>query len=354
MNPQEDMVGTTALTKRDTIDEAKLTAWMHDNVDGFSGPLALSKFKGGQSNPTYKIDTATRSYVLRRKPMGNLLPSAHAVDREFKIISGLYPSGFPVAQPFGLCDDDDVIGSMFYVMDMVSGESLWDGTLPGKSNKERTIIYNNMIDTMAALHTVDYEAAGLSDFGKPADYCARQIHRWSKQYKLSETENIAQMDRMIEWLPQNIPAQKYNSIAHGDYRLDNLIFAQDGNVLAVLDWELSTLGDPMADFTYFLMSWVMVPEGRSGLLGVDVESLGIPTMEQAIARYSEKTGFGELADINWYLAYNLFRIAAILQGIRKRVEEGTANSPQAAEMSKRVLPLVEAAWAQALKAGATA
>lgn len=354
MNPQDDMVGTTALTERDTIDEAQLTTWMSDNVADFVGPLTLSKFKGGQSNPTYKIDTADKSYVLRRKPMGKLLPSAHAVDREFKIISGLHPTGFPVAKPYGLCDDDNVIGSMFYVMDMVSGESLWDGTLPGKSNEQRTTIYYNMIDTLAALHTCDYKAAGLSDFGKAGDYCARQIHRWSKQYKLSETESIAQMDRMIEWLPQNIPAQKYESIAHGDYRLDNLIFADDGSVLAVLDWELSTLGDPMADFTYFLMSWVMAPEGRSGLLGVDIESLGIPSMEAAITRYSEKTGFGELTDIHWYLAYNLFRIAAILQGIRKRVEEGTANSPQAAEMSKRVLPLVEAAWAQALKAGATA
>jgi len=353
MNSQEDMVGTTALTQRDTIDEGNLTQWMETNVTGFSGPMKLSKFKGGQSNPTYKIDTPEKSYVLRRKPMGNLLPSAHAVDREFKIISGLHPTGFPVAKPFGLCADDDVIGSMFYVMDMVTGSSLWDGTLPDMTNDQRTAIYHNMIDTLAQLHTCDYKSAGLSNFGKPDDYCARQIHRWTKQYKLSETETIPTMDKLIDWLPQNIPAQKHNSIVHGDYRLDNLIFDTEGSdVLAVLDWELSTLGDPLADFTYFLMSWIMPPEGRSGLLGVDFKEIGIPNMEQVIARYSEKTGFGELPDINWYLAYNLFRIAAILQGIRKRVDEGTANSPQAAEMSKRVLPLVQAAWAQAEKAGA--
>ncbi len=353
MNPQEDMVGTTALTDRDVIDEQKLSEWLGANVENYVGPLSLSKFKGGQSNPTYKLDTPEQSYVLRRKPMGNLLPSAHAVDREFKIISALHPTGFPVAKPFGLCDDDDVIGSMFYVMDMVKGRSLWDGTLPGIEASERTAIYHNMIDTLAQLHSYDIDEVGLSDFGKPKDYCARQIHRWSKQYKLSETESIPMMDQLIEWLPQSIPEQKYDSIVHGDYRLDNLIFANDNaDVLAVLDWELSTLGDPLADFTYFLMSWVMAPEGRSGIDGVDFAALGIPTMEDVIARYSAKTGFDDMSNINWYLAYNLFRIAAILQGIRKRVEEGTANSPQAAEMSKRVLPLVEGAWAQAQKAGA--
>lgn len=353
MNPQEDMVGTTALTDRDVIDEQKLRAWMETNVESYVGPLSLSKFKGGQSNPTYKVDTPNQSYVLRRKPMGNLLPSAHAVDREFMIISALHPTGFPVAKPFGLCDDDDVIGSMFYVMNMVKGRSLWDGTLPDSNPAERTAIYNNMVDTLAQLHSYDIGEVGLSEFGKPKDYCARQIHRWSKQYKLSETETIPMMDKLIEWLPQNIPEQQYNSIVHGDYRLDNLIFANDNSdVLAVLDWELSTLGDPLADFTYYLMSWVMPPEGRSGIYGVDFAALGIPTMEETISRYSEKTGFDDMGNINWYLAYNLFRIAAILQGIRKRVEEGTANSPQAAEMSKRVLPLVESAWAQAQKAGA--
>ncbi len=353
MNPQEDMVGTTALTDRDTIDEQKLSAWMETNVDAHAASLTLSKFKGGQSNPTYKIDTPNQSYVLRRKPVGNLLPSAHAVDREFMIISALHPAGFPVAKPFGLCEDNDVIGSIFYVMDMVKGRSLWDGTLPDTTPAERTAIYNNMVDTLAQLHSYDIDKVGLSKFGKPTDYCARQIHRWSKQYKLSETETIPMMDKLIAWLAQTIPEQQYNSIVHGDYRLDNLIFAQDNSdVLAVLDWELSTLGDPLADFTYYLMSWVMPPEGRSGIYGVDFASLAIPTMEETISRYSEKTGFNDMGNINWYLAYNLFRIAAILQGIRKRVEEGTANSPQAAEMSKRVLPLVESAWIQAQKAGA--
>ncbi|APG63594.1 phosphotransferase family protein [Sphingorhabdus lutea] len=353
MNPDIDMVGTTSVSEKDKLNEEILLQWMTENVAGFSGPMTLSKFKGGQSNPTYCIETPNADYVLRRKPFGKLLPSAHAVDREHKVIAALHPTGFPVAKPFGLCTDDDVIGTMFYVMERAKGRNLWNGTLPNMQPAERTAIYNAMIDTLAALHKIKVDEIGLSDYGKPDDYCARQIARWSKQYKLSETETIDEMDNLINWLPTSIPAQHYSSITHGDFRLDNMIFdANDARVIAVLDWELSTLGDPIADFTYFLMSWIMPPDGRSGIAGLNLAELGIPNMEETISRYKAQTGFEHVGDINWYLSYNLFRIAAILQGIVKRVADGTANSPQAAEMGKKMKPLTHIAWGFAQKAGA--
>jgi len=353
MDPQVDMVGTMDVPEKDKLNEENLSKWMQDNVEGFAGPISMSKFKGGQSNPTYRIDTPETSYVLRKKPFGKLLPSAHAVDREFRVIDKLHPQGFPVAKPYGLCDDDDVVGTMFYIMGMADGRTLWDGTLPDSNPDERRAIYHQMIDTLALLHSYDADKIGLSDHGKPGNYCERQISRWTKQYRLSELEPIPEMDNLITWLTDTIPEQKHFSVVHGDYRLDNMIFKHDKpEVIAVLDWELSTLGDPIADFAYWLMAYEMEPEGRSGLKGVDLEALGIPSREQSIARYCEKMGITDLPPMDWYLAYNLFRIAAILQGIQKRVVDGTANSAAAAEMSDRVTPLAQAGWAIALRAGA--
>jgi aminoglycoside phosphotransferase (APT) family kinase protein len=353
IDAQATMTGTMDVPENDRLDEARLTAWFEANVEGFSGPLSLSKFKGGQSNPTYKVTTPAASYVLRRKPFGPLLPSAHAVDREYRVQATLYDQGFPVSRQFGLCEDDSIIGSMFYVMAFTDGASYWDGTLPGKTPEQRTAIYNAMIDTLAHLHSFDPAAIGLESYGKPGNYCARQISRWTKQYRLSETVTIPEMDRLIEWLERTVPEQRGFGIAHGDFRIDNMIFDRDEpKVLAVLDWELSTLGDPIADLSYFLMSWVQPAEGRNGLLGVDLGALGIPTMEAAMDRYIEKAGLTHVPDMDWYLAYNQFRIAAILQGIKKRVIDGTASSAQAEQMAQRVIPLAQAAWAYAQKAGA--
>jgi aminoglycoside phosphotransferase (APT) family kinase protein len=323
------------------------------NVDGFAGPITIGKFAGGQSNPTYRIDAKSKSYVLRRKPLGKLLPSAHAVDREFRVISGLHPTGFPVAKPFGLCTDDDVAGSMFYIMDMVEGRTIWDGAMPGSNPAERRAVYFEMIDTLAALHNTDVDAAGLSEFGKPGNYFGRQIERWTKQYRLSETELMPEMESLIKWLPETMPQQTRVSVVHGDYRIDNMIFAQDqAKVSAVLDWELSTLGDPLADFTYVAMAWVTDNEGRSGVADLDRAALGIPELDEIVARYCAATGRDNVPDMNWYFAYNFFRLAGIIQGIKKRVIDGTANSAHAKNMSERVKPLADRAWHFAQLAGA--
>jgi aminoglycoside phosphotransferase (APT) family kinase protein len=351
MDYEKEMVGTVAVPEKDQIDEAKLTGWMEANVEGFSGPMTITKFKGGQSNPTYRIDTPEKSYVLRRQPFGKLLPSAHAVDREYRAMAALNPTGFPVPKPYGLCEDPDVLGSMFFVMSMADGRSLWDGALPGCQPDERRAIYQAMIDTIADLHLQKPDEIGLADYGKPTDYCARQIARWSKQYKLSETETIPEMDRLIEWLPTTIPPQHGNSIAHGDYRLDNMIFHKtEPRIIAVLDWELSTLGDPIADFSYLMLNWISPPDGRAGIGGLDHASLGIPTMDEAVTRYVARTGF-PVPPMDWYFSFNLFRLAGIIQGIKKRVIDGTASSAHAKEMSDRVLPLVQRAYEYAQKAG---
>lgn len=356
MDYEKEMVGTVDVPEADKLDEKRLTEWMAANVEGFVGPITLSKFKGGQSNPTYRIDTgpdgAGTSYVLRRQPFGKLLPSAHAVDREYKAMAALGPTGFPVPRAYGLCEDPEVIGSMFFIMSLADGRSLWDGALPAaKDNAERTALYNAMIDTLADLHTTDVTAIGMDDFGKPSDYCARQIARWSKQYRLSETEVIPEMDELIEWLPTTIPPQHASSIVHGDYRLDNMIFHKTKpEVLAVLDWELSTLGDPIGDFSYLMLNWISPVDGRAGIGGLDHTALGIPTIEQATERYVERTGF-PVPPMDWYFSYNLFRLAGIIQGIKKRVIDGTASSAHAKTMSERVVPLVERAHFFAKKAG---
>ena len=334
------------------LDEAKLDDWLTANVRRFAGPFTVEKFPGGQSNPTYRITAASGSYVLRRKPFGPILPSAHAVEREYKLIAALHPTGFPVAKPYGLCEDDGVIGSAFYIMEMVEGRTLWDGSLPGMKPAERTAHYNAITDTLAAMHAVDPDRVGLSDYGKPGNYFERQVGRWSKQYKASQTDDLPEMERLIEWLPATLPEQTRTSIVHGDFRIDNMIFdAREPRVVAVLDWELSTLGDPLADFSYYLMSWVTQPEGRSGVKGL-TGATGIPTLEDVVARYCKATGRDDVPQLDWYFAYNLFRLAGIVQGIKKRIIDGNASSTQAAATVERLPGLVAAAWSFAEKAGA--
>jgi aminoglycoside phosphotransferase (APT) family kinase protein len=353
MDAQEAFTGTVEPQGDDRLDVASLTAWCEANVAGFAGPLTVSKFKGGQSNPTYRLDAPSGPYVLRRKPFGKLLPSAHAMDREYKVQAALGPTGFPVSRQYGLCTDDGVIGSMFYVMDMVDGRTIWDGAMPGATPAERRATYMQMVDVLAALHAVDVEAVGLSDFGKPGNYFGRQIDRWTKQYRLSETETMPQMERLIEWLPRTLPEQDRVSVVHGDYRIDNMIFAKgETKVLAVLDWELSTLGDPLADFTYLCMAWSTDNGGRSGVADLDRAALGIPELDEVVARYCAATGRDTIPNTNWYLAYNYFRLAGIIQGIKKRAIDGTAASAHAVAMGERVGILADTAWDFAVKAGA--
>jgi aminoglycoside phosphotransferase (APT) family kinase protein len=291
--------------------------------------------------------------VLRRKPFGKLLPSAHAVDREYKVQAGLAGSSFPVAPQYGLCTDDAVVGSWFYVMGCIDGRTIWDGAMPGATPAERRATYEAMVDTLADLHAVDVESVGLSDFGKPGNYFGRQVDRWTKQYRLSETETMAEMERLIEWLPQTLPEQTRTSVVHGDYRIDNMIFAHgEARVLAVLDWELSTLGDPLADFTYFCTAWVQDNAGRSGVQDLDRKALGIPELDEVVERYCQRTGRDSLGNLDWYLAYNFFRLAAIIQGIKKRVIDGTASSAHAKATSERVQPLAALALEFAVRAGA--
>ena len=341
--------GTKPVVESHRFDEGKLAEWMAANVDGYQGPLQVRQFKGGQSNPTYQLVTPTRTYVLRRKPPGKLLPSAHAVDREFRAISALHPTGFPVAKPYGLCTDDAVIGTMFYVMEMVEGRVLWDQSLPAYAPAERHAIHMASIRTLAALHNTDYQAAGLEGFGRPGNYMLRQIDRWTKQYKASETRHIESIERLIAWLPKSAPEDDQTTIVHADYRLDNMVMhATEPRVAAVLDWELCTLGNPLADFSYVLMQWV------NGTISTipDLKAHGIPTMEEVVAEYCRLTGRAGLPDLNWYFAYNAFRLAGILQGIVGRARDGTANSPQAAAMEERVPVLGETAWKLAVAAGA--
>ncbi|MBI1686248.1 phosphotransferase family protein [Caulobacter hibisci] len=351
---QELNSGTKPVDPRHAIDEAALAAWLEANVEGYAGPLEVRQFKGGQSNPTYQLVTPAKRYVLRRKPPGKLLPSAHAVDREFKVISGLHQAKFPVARPYAFCMDEGVIGTIFYVMDNIEGRILWDGSLPDYEPVERRAIYEAQIDTLAALHNVDYAAVGLADYGKPGNYFTRQIDRWTKQYRASETTKIEEMDQLIDWLAATAPADDQTSIVHGDYRLDNMILhATEPKVIAVLDWELSTLGNPLADFTYFLMNWVMPSDQRGGLAEItDLTAYGIPTIDEAVARYCAATGREGLPQLDWYFSYNLFRLAGICQGIVGRVRDGTAASAHAQLMEARVPVLAKGAWSFAKRAGA--
>ena len=334
------------------VDEAALGRWLEANVEGFAGPLTLTKFPSGQSNPTYRIRATSGDYVLRRKPFGKLLPSAHAVDREYRLLSALHPLGFPVPEPLALCEDPEVLGAIFYVMEMAKGRPYADGALPDFDPATRRRMYEQLVDTLADLHNVEPAAAGVADFGKPGNYFERQVARWTRQYRDSETDYLPEMERLIAFLPETLPEQSRTSIVHGDYRIDNVIYDGDGTLTAVLDWELATLGDPLADFSYLAMQWAMPADGRAGLAGLDLPALGIPTLDDVVQRYSERSGVGVAGKLDWYFAYNLFRLAGIVQGIKKRVIDGTASHAQAAEMAKRVPTLASAAWNFAVKAGA--
>jgi aminoglycoside phosphotransferase (APT) family kinase protein len=338
----EQFIGTKPVEERHRIDIAALEKFLGYKI------ASLEQFKGGQSNPTYRISAADgRRFVLRRKPPGKLLPSAHAVDREFRVIQALYPTGFPVAKPHVLCEDESVIGTAFYVMDFVEGRVLWDQSLPGMSKSERAAIWDELNRVIARLHAIDYRAVGLESFGKPGNYIERQVARWTKQYRASETETLEAMDNLIAWLPKNIPPETATTVVHGDFRLDNAIYhPTEPRVLAVLDWELSTLGDPLADFAYHCMSWHIPPGQFRGIAGLDLQSLGIPGEREYIGKYCARTGRQDIDPVHWdfYMAYNLFRIAAILQGIRKRVADGTAASAHAQEAGARARPMAELGW----------
>jgi aminoglycoside phosphotransferase (APT) family kinase protein len=331
------------------IDERALGRWLETNVERFRGPFELEKFAWGQSNPTYRIRAASGDYVLRRKPFGQLLPSAHAVDREYRLISALHPFGFPVPRPYALCSDPQVIGAIFYVMELAKGRAYANGALSDFDPPTRRRMYEQLVDTLADLHNIDPAAAGLGDFGKPGNYFERQVARWTKQYRDSQTDELPEMERLIEYLPASLPEQSRTSIVHGDYRVDNVLF-NDGRLTAVLDWELATLGDPIADFSYFAMQWKMPADGGASLAGLDLAALGIPTLDEVVERYSVRSGVSVAEKLDWYFAYNLFRLAGIVQGIKKRVIDGTASHANAAEMAKKVPTLARAAWGFAEKA----
>lgn len=344
---QEKFGGTGAVRDHHRFDENRLADYMRANVDDFTGGVTVEQFKGGQSCPTYKVTAGGRHYVVRRKPPGKLLPSAHAVDREYKVITALFDTGVPVAKSYALCEDPDVIGTPFYIMDWVDGRVFWDQTLADIPRAERPAYYDAMNASLAALHNVQPEAVGLTDFGRPGNYFARQISRWSKQYKASETESIPEMDKLIEWLPNNIPAGDEVGIVHGDYRLDNMIFhPTEPRVLAILDWELSTLGHPLGDFTYHLMSWRLESTLFRGIADKDLSSLNLPSEQDYVAAYCRRTGRDSIPNLEWYVAYNMFRLAGILQGIMGRALDGTAASEHAFEQGRRAKPLAKAAYAQ--------
>jgi aminoglycoside phosphotransferase (APT) family kinase protein len=326
----------------------RLEAWMRDHLEGFRGPLSAEQFEGGQSNPTYKLLSPGSCYVLRRKPTGQLLPSAHAVDREYRVMRALSGTEVPVPEVHALCEDASVIGSAFYVMEFLDGRIFWDPRLPGLSPAERRAMFQSINEVIAALHSVDYVKVGLADFGRPGNYMGRQIARWSRQYQASETEKQPAMDRLIEWLPRHLPPDNQPCIVHGDYRIDNLIVhPTEPRVIGVLDWELSTIGDPLADFAYHAMAWRVTPELFRGLAGVDLAGLGIPSEDEYVAAYRSRTGRGRIADWEFYIVYSLFRLAAIMQGIAKRAIDGTAASREAVELGRLARPVGEQAWALA-------
>ena len=346
---QQAFSGTKEAAPGLRMDAARLEQYLAAQIEGFAGPLTIQQFKGGQSNPTYFLQTPARCYVLRRKPPGKLLPSAHAVDREYRVIHALHGQGFPVAEPLAYCADETLTGTAFYVMSFVDGRVFWEPQMPGSNPAERAAVYDAMNATIARLHSFEPVGIGLADFGKGENYVSRQVERWSKQYRASETKKIEEMERLIAWLPTHIPPAGPARLVHGDYRLDNLIIGHESpKVLAVLDWELSTLGDPLADFTYHLMAWHMPHSdsaaGTATLVGHDLAALGIPSMEDYVDDYVARTGLDPRPHLPAYLAYNFFRIAAILQGIIGRVRDGTATSEFAPAKAELIRPLAEKAW----------
>ncbi|MDA5193334.1 phosphotransferase family protein [Govanella unica] len=349
---QQENEGTGAVRPGLEIDVAALDRYMSAHIDDYQGPLTIEQFKGGQSNPTYKLTTPGHAYVLRRKPPGKLLKSAHAVDREFKLLAALYPAGVPVARPYVLEEDDSIIGTAFYIMEFVGGRIYWEAALPGLAPAERTAIYDAMNDSIARLHRVDYQAVGLGDYGRPKDYIRRQVARWSDQYQASKTEEIPAMDNLMAWLPDHIPAAEDVSVVHGDYRVDNLIFhPTEQRVAAILDWELSTIGHPLADFSYATMLWRLPPDVFNGIRGLDLQALGIPSEEDYVAAYCRRTDRDGIPDWDVYMIYNIFRLAGIMQGIMGRVVAGTASSAHAVANGKLAKPLAEIAWAEVERLG---
>ncbi|MDH5329056.1 MAG: phosphotransferase family protein [Aquincola sp.] len=355
MESMDQFTGTRAVSEQHAFDLGVLADWLATRIDGFTGPVTVEQFKGGQSNPTFKLLTPDRAYVMRAKPgpVARLLPSAHAIEREYRVMKALAGQGVPVPEMLALCEDEAVIGRAFYIMSFVEGRVLWNQALPDASPAERGAIYDEMNRVIATLHTVDVAAAGLADYGKPGNYFERQISRWGKQYQASITQPIDAMDHLMRWLPAHMPASARDAskvaIVHGDYRLDNLAFhPTEPRILAVLDWELSTIGHPLADFSYHCMAWHIPPGTFRGIGGLDHRALGIPAEADYVRRYCERTGLAKpeslAVDWNFYLAYNLFRMAAILQGIAKRVEDGTASSAQARQAGAGARPLAELGW----------
>jgi aminoglycoside phosphotransferase (APT) family kinase protein len=330
------------MTIRET---AKLSAWLQIYVPSFAGPFEVTALQGGQSNPTYRLESVSHSLVLRRKPEGELLASAHAVDREFRIVQALENTAIPVAHVYGLCEDDAVIGSAFYVMDYVDGRHFMDPRLPGMSPTDRSAVFDSMNDVIAKLHMLDPAAVGLADFGRPGNFVERQIARWSRQYRASETAPIDAMDRLIEWLPSRTPVQDQISIVHGDYKLDNMIVHKtEPRIVALLDWELSTLGDPLVDFAYHAMAWRIAPDLFRGLAGADLAALGIPSEDDYLDAYCRRCARQRPANWDFYIVFCMFRIAAILQGILKRAEQGTAVSDSAIDVGGRGRQIAQQAW----------
>jgi aminoglycoside phosphotransferase (APT) family kinase protein len=346
---QEIFAGTEPVRERHKIDRARLEDWMRANVDGFRGSLDVVQFKGGQSNPTYRIEAGGTRYVVRRKPPGQLLPSAHAVDREYRVLSALQGTGVPVPRTYALCTDESVLGTWFYAMECVEGRVFWEPQLPDLSKAERFAIYDSLCEVLANLHSLDYVKLGLGDFGRPGNYFARQISRWSKQYYASTDAPLPHMDALYDWLPRSIPPGDDTSIIHGDFKLDNtIVHPTEPRIVAVLDWEISTLGHPLGDFTYLCMPWCELGSFR----GLDLAALGLPTREQYTASYCRRTGRAGIESAAWYEAFHLFRNACILQGILGRVRDGTASSEHATELANGIGPLADAAWGIAKTLGA--
>ncbi len=347
----EQFIGTRPVAPQHAFDQGALARWMAQHVEGFSGELKVEQFKGGQSNPTFLVEAGGKRYVLRRKPPGELLPSAHAVDREFRVIRALADTDVPVAKAHALCEDSSVIGAMFYIMDFVDGRVLWDPGLPGIEAGERRAYFDELNRVIAAMHRVDPQAVGLADYGKPGNYVERQVARWTRQYRAAETEPIAAVERLIEWLPARVPAGDEARLVHGDYRFDNVIFhPSQPRILAVLDWELSTLGHPMVDFAYHCMAWHMqAGEGSRGLAGLDLQALGIPSESEYLQWYLQRMGRPQPTREEWvyFLVFGMFRLVGIVQGVKKRALQGNASSAQATQAGSRVKPLAEQAWALA-------